>query len=415
MLNDFHWGGINVKGLCKAVLPDIWMAFAVMVIAYICLGYVGNMKYAPSYTSSTVVAVYPFNKMYTPDDSSGALDTVSSVNEVFNSEMFRTGIQERLTGAEDFSLSSEQIRGTNILIMSVSSSSPENAYKVLRTALEYNEEISSHLVGDSHLEILTAPDFPLSASNDSGILKNRTLLALFMGFAMACFLVLMYLMKKTYKTASAIQKYYKNIRFFRIKASDTGKQIHRNKGKSRVIPNQEAMRKTAIELIQMLRAKKAKSIFITSSASGEGKTEITVSLARELVCLGKSVIILETDPENNKIEESVDFERLTADLPDESMKVIYADKNDELNDFSHIADEVENKFDLELLEYISDVVLVDGHIWTGSRDERIWKEAAGTSLAICRQDKADFNAVERMMMDLQENNSEFLGCVLYGF
>ena len=416
MSNELHWGGINVKSLCKAIFPDIWMAFAVMVIAYLGLGIVENMRYTPSYTSSTVVAVYPLNRMYTPEDSAGALETVSSVNEVFNSDMFITGLKERLAEPDDFSITSEQISGTFILMLSATSSSSENASQTLRTALDYYEEISSHLVGDNHLEILTEPDFPSSVSaNDSRILKYRPLLALFLGVGMAGFLALMYVMRRTYKTVSAIRDNYKNVRFFSVKASTSGKQSRRNKRKPGKVPNKEAMRKTAIELLQMLRVKNAKSIYVTSAASGDSKAEIVVSLAGQLAGSGKSVIILETDPDNYEIQESIDCVKEYEDLTDQSIKVIFADKDNEQDDFLDLAKESENKHGLEAAEKIADVVLVDGRVWSGSRDELIWKEASDTSLAVCRQDNADFYAIDRMMTDLQGNNPDFLGCVLYGF
>lgn len=415
MLNDFHWGGINVKSLCKAVLSDLWMVIAVMVIAYFGIGIVGNMRYTPSYTSSTVVAAYPSNKMSTPESSSDSLDTVTALNEVFNSEMFKMGLNDHLAEPADYYLYSQQINNTSILMISVSSASPEKAYQILRTALEYFEEISSHLVGDCHLEILTEPDFPLHVSNESSLLKRRLLLTLFMGFAMGGFLVLMYVMRKTYKSSSAIQRYYKSARFFKVKASASDKHRNKSKKKNDIVPNKEAIRKTALQLLQMLRAKNANSIFITSAASNEGKTDITVSLAREIACSGKSVLILETDPENSEILNRVDLEREAADLPDQSINVIFADKDDEQDDFTDSAIEVESKLELELDKYLGDVILIDGPIWTGSNDEQIWKNAADTSVAVCRQDRADFYAIDRMMTDLQENNPDFLGCVLYGF
>lgn len=432
MSNEFHWGGINGKGICKAVLSDIWMVFAVMVITYLSLGIVGSMQYTPSYTSSAVVAVYPFNKMYTLDASSGALESVGAVNEVFNSDMFRTGLKERLTESVDFSLYSSQIDGTYILMLSASSSTPENAYKTLRAALDYYGEISSRLVGDSHLEILTEPDFPVSASNTSKILKIQPLATLFMGFAMAGFLVLMYVMRRTYKSTSAIQSYYKNIRFFRVRASGSDRQNRRNKRKSGSVPNQEAMRKASLELLQMLRAKHGKSIFITSAALGEGKTDITVSLAKELVNFGRSVLIMETDPENSDmpeqlgmsenqpgymlsdlLQDGVDLESVAVDIPDQGFKIVFANKINTQDDFPCMLQDVEKI--LEQAKKFADVILVDGCVWTGSRDERLWKGATDTSLAVCRQDKADFYKIDQMMTDFQENNTGFLGCVLYGF
>ena len=432
MTKELHWGGINGKSLIKAILSDIWMVFAVMTITYLGLGIVGNMRYTPQYTSNTVVAVYPFNKMYTPEASGDALETVGAVNEVFNSEMFMTGLKARLTESEDFTLYSYQITGTFILMLSASSSDPENAYLTLRTALDYFEEISPHLVGDSHLEILAEPDFPTSPINSSRILKHRLLLTLFMGFAMAGFLVLMYAMRKTYKTSSAIGRYYKNIRFFKVKASAPDKGSRIDKKKIGKVPNKDAMRKTALELLQRLRDKDGSSIFVTSAAPDEDKSDIIVCLARELEDFGKSVIVIETDSENSELAEYInmsddqpgcmisDFlqdkavlESVVNDVPDLNIKVIFADRIDAQDDFSDVTKDV-GKI-LQQAEELADVILVDGCIWTESRDELIWEEAVDTSLAICKQDKADFYAVDRMMAGLQGNNSDFLGGVLYGF
>ena len=364
MSNDLRWGGIGVKSLLKAVLSDIWTVFAVVVIAWLGIGIVGNMRYTPSYTSSTVVAVYPFNKISTPEASSDSLETVGAVSQVFNSGMFTTGLRERLTEPVDFYLYSQQIEGTYLLKLSVSAGDPADAYRTLRTALSYYEEISAHLVGDSQLEILTEPEFPTVASGESKILKNRTLLSLFAGFAMGCFLILMYVIRKTYKSSSAIQGWYKDVQFFWVRKPDS-------------------MRKTALELMQMLRAKDHRSVFVTSALPGEGKSKITAALAKELEDYGKSVIIMETDT----VETG--------------------------NDFSDTVKDVEKK--LEEAKELADIVIVDGCAWAGSGDVRIWKEAADTTLAVCRQDKADFDAIDRMMADLQGNGPEFLGCVLNGF
>ena len=364
MSNDLRWGGIGVKGLFKAILPDIWMVFAVMIIAYLGIGIAGNMRYTPSYTSSTVVAVYPFNKISTPEASSDSLETVGAVSQVFNSGMFATGLKERLEEPVDFYLYSQQIDGTYLMKLSVSAASPADAYRTLQASLDYYDEIAPHLIGKSSLEILTEPDFPLSASNEPGLLRRRNLLTLFAGFAMGCFLILMYAMRKTYKSASAIRSYYKDVRFFGVRTPDS-------------------MRKTALQLMQMLRAKDGRSIFVTSAASGEGKKKIIASLAKELEEYGRSVIIMETD---------------------------LADTG---NDFSDSFKVVEEK--LEEAGELADIVLIDGGAWTGSGDCLIWKEAADTSLAVCRQDKADFDAMDRMMTDLKENDPDFLGCVLNGF
>ena len=432
MTNEVHWGGIDGKGLCRAVLSDIWMVFAVMVITYLGLGIAGNMRYTPSYTSSAVVAVYPFNRMYTLEASSSALETVSAVNEVFNSEMFSTGLESRLEEPADYYLYSRQIDGTFILMMSVSSSSPENAYKTLRAALDYYGEISSRLVGDCRLEILTEPDFPQGAYNSSRILRLRPLLTAVMGFAMVCFLGLMYAVRKTYKTASAIRRSYKNVRFFKAADTSSDKRGRRKMRRGGSAAEEDPMRKTALEVLQMLRAKKGSSLFVTAAAHNEGKTEVTVSLARELAGFGRSVLILETDSENADVakhlgvsdilpghtlsallQDGAALDSVAAAIPDRSIKVILAN-NYIQDDFGpYTAEDVRKK--LARAAKLVDVILIDGCIWTRSGDDRIWREAADASLAVCRKNKSDFFATDRMMTDLLENDPGFLGCVLYGF
>lgn len=440
MSNEMHWGGINVKRLCKTLIPDIWVILAVMVIVYAGLGIVGNMQYTPSFTSSAVVAAYPFNQMYTLETSSSALESVATVNEVFNSEMFRTGLDTRLYEPAEYSLASHQIDKTSILMLEVSSSSAENAYKILRSAIDYYEEISPHLVGECSLEILTDPDFPTAPSNESKLLEYRNLLTLFMGFAAACLLALRYVLKRTYKTESAVRRAYKNVRFFRVATFASDKHSRRNKKKddkniaqvTESIANQETMSRTVLELWQVLRAKKNQSVFITSAARDEGKTKITYALAKGFANLGKSVLVLETDPDNTGVSEwpgmtdsaavytlsqfmngDTSGGNETSTTPDGKIKVVIASMSGVEDDFH------QTSFDagsiLSQAEESADVILLDGQIWTGSEEERIWKEAADTTLAVCGQDKADFFAVDRMMTDLQENDSDFLGCVLYGF
>lgn len=429
MTNEMHWGGINIKSLCRAVIPDIWMALAVMIIVYAVLGIAGNMQYTPYYTSGAVVAAYPFNQMYTLENASNALESVATVNEVFNSEMFKTGLDARLTEPADYSLYSHQIDRTSILMLEVSSSSAESAYKILRAAIDYYGEISSHLVGESSLEILTEPDFPTKPANESKFLKHRNLLTLFSGFAAAGLLALRYVMKRTYKTESAVRRSYKNIRFFRVVGFASDENTRGNKKKKESAANQETLNRTVLELWQTLRSKENKSIFITSASRDEEKTKVTLSLARGLADLGKSVLILETDPDCTGITECPDMPDSASvyklpeflngaasgkdDTKDPGITVVLANMTGSEDDFHQITIDAESI--LKQAEASADVILLDGQIWTGCEHERNWTEAADTSLAVCGQDKADFHAVDRMMTDLQKDDSGFLGCVLYGF
>ena len=279
-----------------------------------------------------------------------------------------------------------------------------------------------------------------------------------MGFAMGGFLILRYVMRKTYKSPSAIQNSYKNVRFFRTSVVASDKHSRRNKRGSGSAENKETIRKTALEVLQMLQAKEGSSVFVTSAAHNEGKTEVTVSLAREMAGFGRTVLIVETDPENTDMTEHFDVSDILPQntlsvllqdkaVPDndaaaasnQSIKVMIANTDTQEDSIPFIAEDIRNqsikviianndsqdeiiplmaedaKKILTQAEKLADVILVDGCVWTEFGDGQIWREAADTSLAVCGQDKADFNAIDRMMTNLQDDDPAFLGCILNGF
>ena len=151
-------------------------------------------------------------------------------------------------------------------------------------------------------------------------------------------------------------------------------------------------------ITEALQLKLPEHAVISVTGAG-GKTSLIFAWARELAATGKSVVITTTThmyrPER---------------MEEEGIRIVVSDDPKRPDKVTAPPEEV-----LEGLRETADVVLVDGRIWTGSGDELIWKEAADTSLAVCRQDKADFYAIDKMMTDLQKNNTCFLGCILYGF
>ena len=87
------------------------------------------------------------------------------------------------------------------------------------------------------------------------------------------------------------------------------------------------------------------------------------------------------------------------------------DSTDE--DVSYSADDVRRVLD-DCLDG-ADIVLVNGTEWYPSHYAQIWEEAVSASIALCKQDDADFFKVDKMLSDLQKGDTCFAGCVLVGF
>ena len=68
----------------------------------------------------------------------------------------------------------------------------------------------------------------------------------------------------------------------------------------------------------------------------------------------------------------------------------------------------------DCLEY-ADIILINGTAWNLPQYAQIWNEAVDASIALCRQDDADYFKVDQMLNDLQNSDTYFAGCILFGF
>ena len=295
MFNGFRWGGISVRGLIRTLLPDVWMVIAAMIITYLAIGIVGPLAYTPEYEVNTIAAVYPDNKLSAADSSSDRIDAAAAVNGVLGSSAFREGLEELLGESEDRTFENFCVKNTNLVSITVRSSSAEDAYNSIRTLIDYYNEMAGRLTGNGVMEIVEQPKIPEEPSNSPLLLNYRLLLTLFMGFATGAFLVFLYMIRKTYKTAGAVQRQYKDARFFLIPGAPTGKFGFAGRRQKRKALRQNALGITAEELRQMLHALGGKSILISSCAKEEGTAEFACELAEELESSGRSVLLLEAD------------------------------------------------------------------------------------------------------------------------
>ena len=157
MFNGFRWGGISVRGLIRTLLPDVWMVIAAMIITYLAIGIVGPLAYTPEYEVNTIAAVYPDNKLSAADSSSDRIDAAAAANGVLGSSAFREGLEELLGESEDRTFENFCVKNTNLVSITVRSSSAEDAYNSIRTLIDYYNEMAGRLTGNGVMEIVEQP------------------------------------------------------------------------------------------------------------------------------------------------------------------------------------------------------------------------------------------------------------------
>ena len=384
MTEDFIWGGINIRKFCRFFIRNIWMIIAVMIITYLGLSLVDQHTYTPRYASAAVAAVYPSSSDYryhTIETISNLSSKTEDMNSVFNSDLFRSGLHNYDPSLQDCMIKSSHVAYTDLLVLRAISGSRENALKGIQAALDFYSRFSGDITGASEIKVVFGPKAPYQESGGSKIQKYRAGLCLFSGLVMAGILLFIYFVRKTYKTERCIRRCYKDIRFFSLPFTKSGsehKKGIRSKNNSR-----EPVQKLALQIKQVLHKCNKKTLLVTSFADKEGGTAIISELARALAEQELKVHCMQCRPDD--IDEDIPYS----------------------------IDDVKREL-FNCQEY-ADVVLVNGAACYPSCDVQIWHEAVDASIALCRQDDADFFKVDKMLSDLQKGNTYFAGCVLYGF
>lgn len=432
MTDGFIWGGFNFKKFCRILFRNFWMIIAVMIITYLGLTLIDKRTYTPRYTSTAVAAVYPMTSFYRYHNIENVSDLSSKtgvIGSVLNSDMFQLEFHNQNPDLKDFTIDCTQVANTDLLVMYGTSGSPKNAFEGIQTALEYYSRFSGDMTGAPEIKIILGPEAPY-LSGDSKIRSNRARLCILSGVMMAGLLFLVYVAKTTYKTERCIRRHYKNVRFFSLPfiSSKSGKRngiCLKKKG-------QEPIKKLAVEIKQVLKKSNKKTLLATSYADHEGGTAVISELARELAEQNEKVILIEMEaPQHDSVtglDPSDDMKKYSlldvlqqkctvkdAMLYKEELKIhciqLGIDSIDVV--FSYSVDDVRRV--LSDCRECADIVLVNGTAWLPSKHAQIWHEAVDASVALCRQEEADFFKVDKMLNDLQKSNTYFAGCVLLGF
>lgn len=432
MTEDFLWGGFNIRKFCRILIRNIWMVIAVMIITYLGLGILDKLIYTPRYTSAAVAAVYPMSSSYryhtieTVSDLSSKADYVSSV---LNSDMFQSGLHNQDLSLQDCTIDSLHIEYTDLLVLHATSSNPECAFRGMVAAFDYYSQFSGSMTGAPELKIIFGVKEPHLVDGDSKIHRHRPLLSLLSGLMMVGLLFFIYAARKTYKTEHRIRKRYKNVRFYslpfiRFKSEKKGIFTKKN--------SQEPIKKLALEIKQVLHKCNKKTLLVTSFSDKEGGTALLSELARELAEQDENVILIDTESQQNGDASVLDAHN----VPEKNTLLSVLLKKCTVKDALFYKEDLKVKciqsgldsFDNEVSYSISDIkrtlsdclehgdiVLINGITWYPSHYAQIWHEAVDASIALCRQEDADFFKVDRMLSDLQKGDTYFAGCVLVGF
>lgn len=433
MTDGFLRGGINIRKFFRFLLANFWMVIAAMLITYFGLGIIDERTNSPTYTYRAVAAVYPMSSSYryhTIENSFELSNKTNVIGSVLNSDIFQSEFHNQYPDFQDFTIDCTQIVNTDLLVIHSTSSIAKHAVEGVQTAIDYYSQFSGNVTGNADIKIIFRQNAPSLTTDSSKIQSYRSKLSILSGLIMAGLFLLMHIVKRTYKTEGSIRKRFKNVRFFSLPIIKPGSES--KKGFFIKKNCQDPIKKLSLEIKQALYKCGKKTLFVTSYSDEEGGTVFLSKLARELSEQNKNVILIGSNAMQHDItsgpEGSNNIKQHTLqDVLQQQCNVkdalIYSEElkgNCILYDPESIGENISYSVDdarrvlAECREY-ADLVLVDGASMFSTYYAQIWQEAAGTSIALCRQEDADYIKVDKMLYNLQKSDTYFVGCVLCGF
>lgn len=308
-----------IYNIIHDVLRDWWVILCIAVSVSL-LSYVGAaLTYQPVYTSSTTFVVS------VKSSTTGAYANQSKtekLTEVFRSVMDSQILKKKVTeslGIDSFAgeVAITVVPETNLLTVSVSSSSPDMAFKLLKGMLENYPEVGQNVLGEVVLEVFEEPGYPTMADNafnGKSMMKKSFLLAV---VVVAVVLGMISYMRDSVKTEDDVTDKLDTISFGVLQHEPLYRNVRARlkRQKKKILITEPAVTFGFVETIKKMRTKllykKAKEgckiVLVTSAGKQEGKTTVAANLALSMAQCSKKVLLIEGDLKKSCLNKLLDI------------------------------------------------------------------------------------------------------------
>ena len=308
-INDF------LLDMARGVKKLWWLVIGLAVVFGLSSYLRVSTTYQPTYVASATMAV---NFAGTSSNYIN-IESAQQMAEVFP-YILTSGVLEEVV-AEDLGMdhvpghiSATAESGINLFTLSVTSGDAQQAYDVLQSVIENYPKVARFVLGETSLKIMDETGVPEDTGKTQvirGSLKNGAMKGAALGLAIMAIYVLT---RRTVKSRKELKRQinmedYGSIPYIlEKKRKRKDYRFHINLLNER-IPQVylEAVRKLRIKVIKEMEQKGYKTLMVTSSIPGEGKTTLSVNLAITIAKQGKKVVLVDADPRNPSVAEQLNI------------------------------------------------------------------------------------------------------------
>ena len=420
-------------------LKKLWIPAIIVTAAFAVLFALrAKMNYTPMYQSR---AMFTVSSGYSSDD-------ILSYSYYYDNEaakqlaaafpyMLGTDVMNELVKNElgvsyiNGSIRAEAVADTNLFILTVTSSDPQDAYDILEAVIASYPRVALYMVDYSQVIMKSEPTVPTVPYN-SFSWKGSAVKGGMLGPGLSCLAALVLAMMRKTIFSAADLKASANVPILASVARTSAKKRRSGKGiisltHAGVDPDfVEAMRGLRIKLLRAMTEPGAQVILVTSTLPGEGKTTISANLALSLASSGLRTVLIDTDlrKQDTKAAVGVNDTRpglpeymtdsnikvasMLSPVPGSSLEVICstaAKRRPPMN--AHKLEQL-----IERLRPDYDYIVLDTPPCGIISDAKFICRCADAIVYVVRHDYASRNQIVDSMQELADQKAKLTGCVL---
>lgn len=420
-------------------LKKLWIPAIIVTAAFAVLFALrAKMNYTPMYQSR---AMFTVSSGYSSDD-------ILSYSYYYDNEaakqlaaafpyMLGTDVMNELVKNElgvsyiNGSIRAEAVADTNLFILTVTSSDPQDAYDILEAVIASYPRVALYMVDYSQVIMKSEPTVPTAPYN-SFSWKGSAVKGGMLGLGLSCLAALVLAMMRKTIFSAADLKASANVPILASVARTSAKKRRSGKGiisltHAGVDPDfVEAMRGLRIKLLRAMTEPGAQVILVTSTLPGEGKTTISANLALSLASSGLRTVLIDTDlrKQDTKAAVGVNDTRpglpeymtdsnikvasMLSPVPGSSLEVICstaAKRRPPMN--AHKLEQL-----IERLRPDYDYIVLDTPPCGIISDAKFICRCADAIVYVVRHDYASRNQIVDSMQELADQKANLTGCVL---
>lgn len=429
----------EIYSIARDVLKEWWVVLCIAVSAAFLVYIASSIAYQPVYTSSTTFVVSA------KGSNMGAyanLSKTQKLTETFRSVMDSQVLKKKVADSlemEAFPGTVEMyvVPETNLLTVSVKSSSPDISFKLLRSMLENYPSVAKNVLGEVVLEIFEEPNYPtapVNPYNGNSMMKKAFVLAA--AAMLFVFAVLSY-MKDCIKVEEDISEKLDTELFGTMEHEFPYRNLKAilQRNKKRILLNEPAVSFSFAENVKKMRTKLLyqcgkdgnKVLFVTSTLRKEGKTTVAANLALSLAMRNKKVLLIEGDLRKSELakvlgvevpagagimdisNKELNLKKQMFQVPESSLYLL-ANMMPQGRSTEFLESQKFEKFLNDMSEKM-DFIIIDGPSSKGRADAEVLAKRADLSLLVVKQNHAKIPFINDTIDMLNAYGKGVLGAV----